>query len=224
MCKIIKDNKYYILIAILISLLLICIYVIFSNLQTEKIAVENIVNSFTSFFIGLITIIGITFNLRDNEKLRNETKDMKIKEQNKIDTKNKNIRLLISHEVLNNLNNLKEYNSKINMEDKSILMPPECSDTTWKSLYAHLPEAFGECELGFLIKFYEKIEELLDDDSWLKFNNAKPIGAFENIRMEIDGFTEQDLEEAKNHKKFIKKIITDALSLERHLYFLKFDF
>ena len=131
---------------------------------------------------------------------------------------------MISREVFNNLNTLKDYNSKINMEDKSILMKPECSDTAWKSLYYNLPEAFGENELGFLIKFYEKIEELLDDKSWLKFTNAKPIGAFENYRMIVRCFTEKDLEEINTHKKFIKEIINSTLLLERNLSFLESNF
>ena len=147
-----------------------------------------------------------------------------LKEQNRIAAKNKNIRLMISREVFNNLNTLKDYNSKINMEDKSILMKPECSDTAWKSLYYNLPEAFGENELGFLIKFYEKIEELLDDKSWLKFTNAKPIGAFENYRMIVRCFTEKDLEEINTHKKFIKEIINSTLLLERNLSFLESNF
>ena len=107
------------------------------------------------------------------------------------------------------------------MEDNSILMPPECSNSTWKSLYVSLPEAFEEKELEILIKFYEKIGELLNDDNWLKFTNATPIGAFENYRMTVEGFTEEDFEEAKNHKKFIKELITNTLSLKKELFFLK---
>ena len=109
------------------------------------------------------------------------------------------------------------------MDDKSILMKPECSNTAWKFLYTNLPEAFNENELKILIKFYEKIEDLLDDECWLKFNNAKYIGAFENIRMEIE-FTEEDFEEAKNKKKSIKEIITEVLSYEKDLSFLKIKF
>ena len=131
---------------------------------------------------------------------------------------------MISHEVFNNLNNLKDYNSKINMEDTSILTKPECSDNAWKSLYANLPEAFGENELGILIKFYEKIGELLDQESWLRFTNAESIGAFENCRMLVKCFTEEDLKEIKAHKKFIKEIITSTLLLEKDLSFLEFNF
>lgn len=159
----------------------------------------------------------------DNEKLINESKDLEKKEANRITVKNNNIRLLISNEIFNNLKKLNDYNSKINMDDKSILMKPECSNTAWKFLYTNLPEAFNENELKILIKFYEKIEDLLDDESWLKFNNAKYIGAFENIRMEIE-FTEEDFEEAKIHKKFIKEIITEVLSYEKDLSFLKIKF
>lgn len=218
-----KNKKYYFLIIIQSILLAICIFVIFSNLQNEKIKVENIINSFTSFLMGIIAMMSITFNLMDNEKLRNESKDLEKKEANRITVKNNNIRLLISNEIFNNLKKLNDYNSKINMDDKSILMKPECSNTAWKFLYTNLPEAFNENELKILIKFYEKIEDLLDDESWLKFNNAKYIGAFENIRMEIE-FTEEDFEEAKIHKKFIKEIITEVLSYEKDLSFLKIKF
>ena len=67
-----KNKKYCFLIIIQSILLAICIFVIFSNLQNEKIKVENIINSFTSFFMGIIAMMSITFNLMDNEKLRNE--------------------------------------------------------------------------------------------------------------------------------------------------------
>lgn len=76
-----KNKKYCFLIIIQSILLAICIFVIFSNLQNEKIKVENIINSFTSFFMGIIAMMSITFNLMDNEKLRNESKDLEKKKQ-----------------------------------------------------------------------------------------------------------------------------------------------
>ena len=133
MCKFFKNKKYNILILILLLILSICVYIILSNLQNENISSHEIVNSFTSFFIGNISIIGIIFNLRDNEKLRNESKEIKMHEIDQLKTKNNNIKLLISHEVFNNINTLKEYNSKINIEDTSILMKPKCFNSAWKS-------------------------------------------------------------------------------------------
>lgn len=56
-----KNKKYYFLIIIQSILLAICIFVIFSNLQNEKIKVENIINSFTSFLMGIIAMMSITF-------------------------------------------------------------------------------------------------------------------------------------------------------------------
>ena len=76
-----KNKKYCFLIIIQSILLAICIFVIFSNLQNEKIKVENIINSFTSFFMGIIAMMSITFNLMDNEKLRNESKYLEKKKQ-----------------------------------------------------------------------------------------------------------------------------------------------
>lgn len=220
MCKFIKKHKYKILIVILILILAFCIYIILTSLQNENITQPDIVNSYSSFFIGIISIIGILFNLSDNEKLRNESKEIKLHEINQQNIKNNNIKLLISTEVFKNLSTLKYYYSKINMEEKSILVKPDCSNSTWNSLYTNLPEVFKENELELLIKFYEKIDLLLDDASWLQFRNARSIGAFENIRMEID-FTEIDFEEADSNKKFIKKQIESTLMLEKELSFLK---
>lgn len=220
MCKFLRNHKYTILIVILGIILIFCIYTILINLQNENITQQDIVNSYSSFFIGIISIIGILFNLSDNEKLRSETKEMKLYEINQQNTKYENIKLLISHEVSKNLSILKDYDSKINMEDKSILVKPNCSNSAWKSLYTTLPDVFEEIELELLIKFYEKIDLLLDNTSWLQFRNAKSIGAFENIRMEID-FTEVDFEEAASNKKFIKNHIESTLLLEKDLSFLK---
>ena len=223
MCKFFKNKKYNILIAILLLILSICVYIILSNLQNENMPSREIVNSFTSFFIGIISIIGIIFNLRDNEKLRNESKEIKMYEIDQRNTKNNNIKLLISHEVFNNINTLKEYNSKINIEDTSILMKPKCFNTAWKSLYMNLPEVFKENELEPLIKFYEEIDLLLDDKNWLKLNNAEPEGTFKNGRLKVNVFTEEGLKEISHHKKFIKKHVERSLSTEKDLKFFKYD-
>lgn len=222
MCKFIKNNKYHILLILLIIILIICIHIILINLQNETIAKPDIVNSFSSFFIGIISIIGIIFNLRDNEKLRIETKEMKQNEINYLNNKNENVKLLISHEVFENLSVLKDYNSKINMKDEtSILMKPMCFNTAWNSLYKNLPEVFKKEELILLIKFYEEIMLLLDDSSWLEFNNGESEGAFKKVHMRVRVFTEYDLKEISLHKKFIKEHVENILSLESDLKFLK---
>lgn len=220
MCEFIKNQKYNILIIILGIILGICIYTILINLQNENITQPDIINSYSSFFIGIISIIGILFNLSDNEKLRNESKEMKQHAINQQNIKNNNIKLLISTEVFKNLSTLKYYYSKINMEEKSFLVKPECSDIVWKSLYTNLPEVFKENELKQLIEFYEKIDLLLDDKSWLQLTNAESIGAFADIIMTTK-FTEKDFEEAKANKIFIKEHIENTLLLEKELSFLK---
>ena len=210
------------MLTVLIIILIICITITLTNLQSEAITQPDIVNSFSSFFIGIISIIGIIFNLRDNEKLRIETKEMKLDEINYRNNKNENIKLLISHEVFENINTLKDYNSRINMKDETIpLMKPLCFNNAWNSLYESLPEVFEKDELELLIKFYEEIKLLLDDNSWLEFNNGESEGAFKKISMQVRVFTEYDLKEIFIHKTFIKEHVENTLSLESDLKFLK---
>ena len=208
----INSYKYDILIVLCIVIMFYCFLVIYFNFQNYSLGTHYIFDNsnsvFTTIIIGLISLIGIIFNLKDNDKLR---RDQEMKNNLELKQKHVNYRMLFKQEVFSNLSILKDYNDSIYFGGFDVLNKPPCLDIAWKSLYSELPSIFNENELKILMKFYQGIENLLDDNIWMEpvsSNADSTLRSTENLFRVI------------NNKHMIRNIIREILNLEDKLSFL----
>lgn len=234
--KIIETQKYAIIIVILFIILIFCIIKIhlnFVNYDEEKVILfENMNTIYTTILIGLITSIGIVFNLRDNDKLRKEQekennlriereeteKELYLARKRK---RNINIKILIKTEIFNNFDILRELSSGMDFGKTNIIQKPNCTINAWKSCYNELPSIFNEDELKTLVEAYFALEKLLDDKNWLNPPKGEPQDAMGEI-MEIQKpLTNYNFETIQNNKIHISKMIDEILDYEENLHFLE---
>lgn len=224
-----KSYKYCILTVIFIIIICFCLLNIYFNFENHNnndtskntdTTFESINSIFTSLIIGSISAIGILFNLQDNEKLRNEYAQEKKIESDNIKKKHVNLRLLIKHEVLDNLNHAKAFRDTIDINEISIILMPPYKNQAWNSIYRELPSIFDENELNILIKFYYNIDELLDEKNWLKTVHGEPQGVIKGALTYRDELTQYDIDAIKNNKIKILKILDEIIKLEDKLQFL----
>lgn len=224
-----KSYKYYILIGIFIIIICFSLVNIYSNFEDHNnkdiyknmdITFESINSVFTSLIIGSISAIGILFNLKDNEKLRNEYAQERKFESDNIKKKDANLRLLIKHEVLDNLNHAKLYHDDIDVNEISIIYMPPCKNQAWNSIYTELPSIYDEKELNILIKFYYNIDKILDERNWLKPVNGEAQGVIKGALTHRGPITQFDKDAIKNNKINILRILDEIIKLEDKLEFL----
>lgn len=224
-----KSHKYCILTIIFIIIICFCLLNIYFNFENHNnndtskntnTTFESINSIFTSLIIGSISAIGILFNLKDNERLRNKYAQEKKIESDNIKKKHANLRLLIKHEVLDNLNHAKSFRDTIDVNEISIIFMPPCKNQAWNSIYSELPSIFDKNELNILIKFYYNIDELLDEKNWLKTVNGEPHGVIKGALTYRDELTQYDMDAIKNNKIKILKILDEIIKLEDKLQFL----
>ena len=188
--------------------------------KNMDITFESINSVFTSLIIGSISAIGILFNLKDNEKLRNEYAQERKFESDNIKKKDANLRLLIKHEVLDNLNHAKLYRDDIDVNEISIIYMPPCKNQAWNSIYTELPSIYDEKELNILIKFYYNIDKILDEKNWLEPVQGESQGVIKGALTNRSPLTQFDIDAIKNNKIKILKILDEIIKLEDKLEFL----
>ena len=216
----INKHVYSILIIALILTIGFFIFKIYLNIKgysdDNKDIFEAYNGLYTTLIIASITLIGILFNLRDNRILRNQQSQERIDELDRINKRQENIRLLISIEVNNNLDILREFKSDINYLNPYPIEKPSCTVTAWNSSYDDLASVFSKDELRILMEFYGKLEKLLDDKNWLKRNNGK-------VNRSSKSFANQPINflSIRNNKTFILDFVEKILSLEYELDFLE---
>ena len=224
-----RSYKYDILIVFFIIIICFCLVNIYYNFEDNDnmdiyknmdITFESINSVFTSLIIGSISAIGILFNLKDNEKLRNEYAQERKFESDNIKKKDANLRLLIKHEVLDNLNHAKLYRDDIDVNEISIIYMPPCKNQAWNSIYTELPSIYDEKELNILIKFYYNIDKILDEKNWLEPVQGESQGVIKGALTNRSPLTQFDIDAIKNNKIKILKILDEIIALEDKLEFL----
>lgn len=227
MCFKFKDSfldkhAYSILIILLLIAILYLIHLIYSNINGYSPDSKEIFEAYnalyTTLIIASITIIGIFFNLRDNKLLRIQQEQEKNDELNKIKERQENIRLLISIEVNNNLDTLREFKPKINYLDPLPIEKPSCTIVALNSSYDEIASVFSKEELKILMEFYGELEKLMDDKNWLTNNNDKSNSSSESFSKKPVNFTN-----IRDHKTSILNLVEKILSLESELDFLNED-
>lgn len=224
-----RSYKYDILIVFFIIIICLCLINIYYNFEDNDnrniykntdITFESINSVFASLIIGSISAIGILFNLKDNEKLRNEYAQERRFESDNIKKKHANLRLLIKHEVLDNLNHAKLYRDDIDVNEISIIYMPPCKNQAWNSIYTELPSIYDEKELNILIKFYYNIDKILDEKNWLEPVQGESQGVIKGALTNRSPLTQFDIDAIKNNKIKILKILDEIIKLEDKLEFL----
>ena len=213
-------HAYSILIILLLIAILCLIYKIYSNIKGYSPDSKEIFEAYnalyTTLIIASITLIGIFFNLRDNRLLRNQQEQEKNDELKRINKRQENIRLLISIEVHNNLNILREFKSDINYLNPYPIEKPSCTVTAWNSSYDDIASVFSKEELRIIMEFYDKLEKLMDDKNWLKRNNGKANRSSKSFANQPINFIS-----IRNNKTFILDFVEKILYLEDELDFLE---
>ena len=213
-------HAYSILIILLLIAILCLIYKIYSNIKGYSPDSKEIFEAYnalyTTLIIASITLIGIFFNLRDNRLLRNQQEQEKNDELKRINKRQENMRLLISIEVHNNLNILREFKSDINYLNPYPIEKPSCTVTAWNSSYDDIASVFSKEELRIIMEFYDKLEKLMDDKNWLKRNNGKANRSSKSFANQPINFIS-----IRNNKTFILDFVEKILYLEYELDFLE---
>jgi len=82
---------------------------------------------------------------------------------------NENIKSLIMMELSNNKIILERYIQNIEFDNNDLeIVCPNFSLKNWNTLLSDIPKAFKNNEVEQLFKFYNKLEQLIDSDLWIK--------------------------------------------------------